>query len=164
MGQPKPNGSVLVHSCAGQSVRVWPLDRFSAMVSRLRKQGRTVTVACDIDQRDWWLKAGEARVETPTNVTDLLRLIDASRVFLGNDSGPSHLAAYCGVPTFTIFGPQITEWFAPLPPGGICFEGKPCPYKPCFDYCRYPNPFCVRDITEDDIWVRLEPFVKKQYP
>ena len=161
MGQPKPDGNVLVHSGAGQSVRVWPLERFAAIVARLRREGRTVIVACDPDQRDWWLKTGETQVATPHDVSDLLRLVDTSRVFLGNDSGPSHLAAYCGIPTFTIFGPQITEWFAPLNPKGQCFEGKPCPYKPCFDYCRYPAPFCLRDITAEDIWEKFEPFVKR---
>jgi len=161
MGQARTNGNVLVHSGAGQSVRVWPLERFAGLVTRLRRQGSTVVVACDPDQREWWLKTGEVGIETPNTVTDLFQLVNAARVFLGNDSGPSHLAAYCGIPTFTIFGPQITEWFAPLHPRGQCYEGRPCPYKPCFDYCRFPAPFCLRDITETNIWEKLEPFVKK---
>jgi hypothetical protein len=66
-------------------------------------------------------------------------LIDRAGAFIGNDSGPGHLAAFCGVPTFTLFGPQLPEWFAPLHPGSEWLEGKACPYKPCSDYCRYAD-------------------------
>ena len=52
----------------------------------------------------------------PRNVTELIAQIDRAGAFIGNDSGPGHLAAICGVPTFTLFGPQLPEWFAPLHP------------------------------------------------
>ena len=52
----------------------------------------------------------------PPRVTELIALIDRAGAFIGNDSGPGHLAAFCGVPTFTLFGPQLPEWFAPLHP------------------------------------------------
>ena len=45
----------------------------------------------------------------------LTKLASADR-FIGNDSGPGHLAALLGVPTFTIFGPQLPELFAPQHP------------------------------------------------
>ncbi|HXF11200.1 MAG TPA: glycosyltransferase family 9 protein, partial [Desulfuromonadaceae bacterium] len=108
--------TIMIHSGAGQAVRVWPLDRYRAITARLREQGFLVQAVCDPDQRSWWLQAGEKTVATPTTVTELIHLTDDAAVFIGNDSGPGHLAAFCGVPTFTIFGPQLPEWFAPLHP------------------------------------------------
>ena len=136
----RPEGEILVHTGAGQPVRVWPLERYRNLVARLRGANYRVQVACDPDQRNWWLAAGEKDVATPRTVAELFVLADRAGAFIGNDSGPGHLAAFCGVPTFTLFGPQMPEWFAPLHPGSEWLEGKACPYKPCSDYCRFPVP------------------------
>jgi len=151
-------GDILLHTGAGQPIRVWPLERYQSLVARLRARHYRVTVACDPDQRDWWLRAGERQVATPNTVNELLGLIDRAGVFIGNDSGPGHLAAFCGVPTFSFFGPQLPEWFAPLHPAAVCLEGKPCPYKPCSDYCRFPVPRCLRELAEPEAWDSVETF------
>lgn len=154
-------GKLLIHTGARASVRVWPLENYRQLVQRLREKLYDVEVACDPDQRDWWLKAGESGVATPRTVTELLAIIDRASAFLGNDSGPGHIAAFLGVPTFTIFGPQLPEWFAPLHPAAEWTEGKPCPYKPCKDYCRFASPLCIDRITEEEIWAQIAPFVAR---
>jgi heptosyltransferase-2 len=151
-------GTVLIHTGAGQPVRVWPLERYRRLAARLREKAFSVRVACDPGQRDWWLQAGEASVATPATVTELIALMDGAGVFIGNDSGPGHLAAFFGVPTFTLFGPQLPEWFAPLHPAAEWIEGKACPYKPCSDYCRFATPHCLWNISEEEVWTRVERF------
>jgi ADP-heptose:LPS heptosyltransferase len=160
---PKPGGTVLVHSGAGQPVRVWPLDRYRNLVARLRQHNYHVVVACDPDQCQWWRQAGETDIAAPHTVTDLLALIDQAGAFIGNDSGPGHLAAFCGVPAFTLFGPQLPEWFAPLHPDSVWIEGKACPYKPCSDYCRFPTPHCLRNVTEEEAWAGVETFLQRRF-
>lgn len=152
MPRGKTDGAVFIHTGAGQAIRVWPLDRYRQLIQRLRERQYEVIVACDPEQRDWWLNAGETAVATPRSVHELLGLIDRAGVFIGNDSGPGHLAAFCGVPTLSLFGPQLPEWFSPLHPESICFEGKPCPYKPCSDYCRFATPRCLWEISEAEVW------------
>jgi heptosyltransferase-2 len=153
---------VLIHTGAGQAVRVWPLEKYKDLAAHLRGKNFQVRIACDADQRGWWLRAGEADVATPHTVADLIALIDRSGAFIGNDSGPGHLAAFCGVPTFTIFGPQLPEWFAPLHPRSEWIEGKVCPYLPCSDYCRFPKPFCLWNIGEEEVLSRVEKFLAIQ--
>jgi ADP-heptose:LPS heptosyltransferase len=157
----KLDGNVLIHTGAGQSVRVWPLENYQKLAARLRAKNFPVQIACDPDQRDWWLRAGEKNIATPANVSELISLTDRAGIFIGNDSGPGHLAAFCGVPTFTIFGPQLPEWFTPLHPQAEWIEGKACPYLPCSDYCRFPEPFCIRNIAEDEVGMRVEKFLAK---
>jgi heptosyltransferase-2 len=153
---------VLIHSGAGQPVRVWPLERYRQLAVRLREQAFSVQVACDPDQRDWWLQVGEANVATPATMTELIALIDGAGAFVGNDSGPGHLAAFCGVPTFTFFGPQLPEWFAPLHPAAEWIKGKDCRYKPCSDYCRFETPHCLWNVTAEEVWARVEKFATAQ--
>ena len=93
---------------------------------------------------------------------DLGQLLDTLATagrFIGNDSGPGHLAALLGVPTFTIFGPQLPELFAPQHPQASWIEGAPCPYKPCFDACHFPAPHCLLDLSTDAVWDRVQPWL-----
>lgn len=155
----RPGGTVLVHSGAGQPVRVWPLEHYLRLVTRLRQQHYPVVVACDADQRAWWLRAGEPDVNTPRSVAELLTLLDRAGAFIGNDSGPGHLAAFCGVPTLTLFGPQLPEWFIPLHPDALALEGKACPYKPCSDYCRFAAPRCLWEVSAAEVLNQAEQFL-----
>ena len=154
---------ILIHSGAKQSVRVWPLEHYRQLTARLRQKNYPVQVACDPDQRDWWLNAGENNVRVPQTIIELLATVDRAAVFIGNDSGPGHLAALAGVPTFTLFGPQLPEWFAPLHRDAEWIEGKPCPYKPCSDYCFFSSPHCLQTITEPEVWLRVETFVARAF-
>jgi heptosyltransferase-2 len=159
--QLRPDSEVLVHTGAGQPVRVWPLERYRGLVARLRQQNYRVQVACDPDQQSWWLEAGEKNIATPHTVADLLALADRAGAFIGNDSGPGHLASFCGVPTFTLFGPQLPEWFVPLHPASEWLEGKACPYKPCSDYCRFPIPRCMANSSEEEVWTLVKAFLAR---
>jgi heptosyltransferase-2 len=151
---------VLIHTGARLPLRVWPLENFAEVILRLRKKNVTVQVACDEDQLDWWWSRGESAV-APRSVSELLKIIDGAGAFIGNDSGPGHLAAACGRPTFTLFGPQLHEWFAPLHSASEVVEGRACPYKPCSDYCRFAEPFCLRGLTVADVWPQVERFIQK---
>jgi ADP-heptose:LPS heptosyltransferase len=151
--------TVLIHTGAAQAVRVWRLENYKNLASRLRQRNFQVQIACDTNQQEWWLRSGERDVATPRNVAELIELIDGAGAFIGNDSGPGHLAAICGVPTFTLFGPQLPEWFAPLHPASEWMEGKACPYKPCSDYCRFATPFCLWNVGEEEVFARVEFFL-----
>jgi ADP-heptose:LPS heptosyltransferase len=151
---------VLIHTGARSPLRVWPLENFQEITRRLRQEGYVVQIACDDDQLEWWERRGEAASSPPT-VTALFGYLDQGGVFIGNDSGPGHLAARCGMPTLTLFGPQLHEWFVPLNPAAEWVEGKACPYKPCSDYCRYEAPHCLWKVTAEEVWPRALEFVRR---
>jgi len=148
---PWPGALIVVHSGASQPTRIWPLERFAELVRRLRNTGRAVQVLCDPGQVPAWHKLGEA-VTVPENLSVLLEALAAATLFVGNDSGPGHVAALCGVPTFTVFGPTLVHIFSPAHPAAAWIEGRPCRYKPCFDACRYDTPRCIEGISVDEVW------------
>jgi glycosyltransferase involved in cell wall biosynthesis/ADP-heptose:LPS heptosyltransferase len=154
-------GPVVVHTGAGQAVRVWPLERYQWLIRRLREERYAVRVASDPDQLGWWQKAGETSLVTPRNVSELLEVIGDAGALIGNDSGPCHLAAFCGVPTLTLFGPQLPEWFAPMNPRAEWIEGAACPYKPCWDDCRFDFPKCLWNLPETTVWSRAQDFLDR---
>jgi ADP-heptose:LPS heptosyltransferase len=152
---------ILVHTGAAQPTRIWPLVRFKNLVAKLRNAGNDVQVLCDPPQTQWWIDAGEKNLGTPTSIPALLKFIDDAGIFIGNDSGPGHLAAICGCTTFTILGPTLPEWFLPLHPQAEFAQGKACPYKPCFDYCRFPAPHCLLNVSEEEVWLKVEKFIAR---
>lgn len=157
----RAGSEILVHTGAGQPVRVWPLNRYRNLIARLRQNNYRVQVVCDPDQESWWAETGEKGLAIPRTVAELLALVDRAGAFIGNDSGPGHLAAFSGVPTFTLFGPQLPEWFAPLHPASDWIEGKACPYKPCSDYCRFALPYCMVNSGLEEVWARVEGFLAR---
>ena len=151
---------VLVHTGARLPARVWPLASYRALILRLREDGCAVQVICDPDQQSWWQQAGETNAASPQRIAELLSWLDQAAVFVGNDSGPGHLAALCGVPTFTFFGPSLPEWFAPLHPEAEWMDDESCRYKPCKDYCRFPTPRCLENIPVENALPRVQAFVR----
>jgi ADP-heptose:LPS heptosyltransferase len=135
---------VVIHPGAGHPVRRWPRERFEVVATRLRTAGWRVTM---ID-------------EGSTDLNQLLDVLASADRFIGNDSGPGHLAALLGVPTFTIFGPQLPELFAPQHPQAAWIDGAPCRYKPCFDACRLAEPECIRRIEVDAVWTPISHWIE----
>lgn len=152
---------ILVHTGAAQPVRVWPLERYHAVIGKLRQLGWRVQVVCDPGQREWWLQHGEAGLAPPHDLAGLMALLDEASLFIGNDSGPGHLAAALGVPTFTIFGPQLPELFAPAHPAAEWVAGHPCPHKPCFDACHYSTPHCLMEVGVAEVIPKIVAFVNR---
>jgi ADP-heptose:LPS heptosyltransferase len=136
---PRPGRRIVIHPGAGQAVRIWPAERFAEIAARLRAAGWEVV----------FLR------ETDSSLDSLLDHLAGADRFIGNDSGPGHLAALLGVPTFTIFGPQRPELFAPQHPAAAWIEGAACPHKPCFDACRFDIPHCLHDVNVEAVWERL---------
>lgn len=150
-----PRGArVVLHSGAGRPTKVWPLDRFAAVGERLRAAGYAVDLLCDPDQLTWW-QARTPTIVAPTTVAALLSALGGAAAFVGNDSGPGHVAALCGVPTFTLFGNQFPAAFAPVHLAADWVDGRPCAFKPCYDSCRFPVAHCLHDLSEELVWGRL---------
>jgi heptosyltransferase-2 len=126
---------VVIHAGAGQPVRLWPRGRYEELARELRSAGWEVEILDD----------------SFSGVSSLIEKLDSADRFIGNDSGPGHIAALLGVPTFTVFGPQLPEAFAPRHPKARWVSGAPCPYKPCFDSCRFPEAFCITSISSEKV-------------
>ncbi len=160
---PPERDLIIIHTGARRMTRAWPLERYARLLRRLRAQGRNVKVLCDPGQLEFW-RQREERATVPGPVDELVQFIKTAGIFIGNDSGPGHIAAISGIPTFTIFGPQEPELFAPIHPESEWIAGAPCPFKPCYDSCRFSSPHCLLGIDEETVWKRVERFVARLMP
>lgn len=75
----------------------------------------------------------EPVVAPPTKVRELAVLISLASLFIGGDTGPSHMAALLGVPTIAIFGASDGQRNAPWPPGNVTVvQRRDLPCVPCW--------------------------------
>lgn len=113
--------AIVVHAGSGGRDKRWPPDRFAELITRLRDAGHTARPILGVDDLDMWGGDGEPWLERVDGelVTSLDALADHlldARCFIGNDSGPTHLAAQLGVPTVALFGPTSPTRWAPRGP------------------------------------------------
>ncbi len=150
----------LIHSGAAQAVRVWPIPRYAQLADSLQRAGWSTQILCDPNQKQEWKSIGHL-AHCPANLAELIRHLKNATAFIGNDSGPGHLAAALGIPTFTIFGPQRPQWFLPNHPQAAYIEGKPCPHKPCFDYCRFSKPHCLLNNSAVEVSQKIQHWLQQ---
>jgi len=120
---PPPGGeAVLVHPGSGSKRKCWSTERFVELILRLRHEGRSVrAVLGEVERETWPGEAlrrleGSAEVIWPRTYVELLDEVLKAASYVGNDSGPSHLAGIMGVPTVALFGPSNADHWRPLGP------------------------------------------------
>ncbi|GLH66772.1 glycosyltransferase family 9 protein [Geothrix edaphica] len=83
-------------------------------------------------------------------------LVGASAV-LANDSGLAHLAAACGVPLVTVFGPTIPRHTAPRGPKVTVIRKEGLACLECQQWhCPLPDHPCMTQVPAETIWTALE--------
>lgn len=114
-----PAEAVVIHPGAGRPAKVWP--GFPALARRLLAGGIpvvAVTGPAEVDAAAWLAaeSGGALRLARDLPIRRLAGLLAAARGFVGNDSGPTHLAAALGCPTIGLFGPTDPAVWAPVGP------------------------------------------------
>jgi len=95
---------------------------------------------------------------------ELRHLIGLSRLFVGSDSGPMHIAATTSTPIVAYFGPTLPAHFAPWKADAVILE-KDIPCRPCRQTECITNDFrCIRGITPEDVFNACRPFLMKSPP
>lgn len=112
-----PPGFLALHPGSGSPRKNWPADRFAAAIRALAPTPPWLLVEGPADE----LAAGALRSPNSVSARDLPpRLLGAvlaqAGLYLGNDSGVSHLAAAWGGPTLAIFGPTDPAVWGPIGP------------------------------------------------
>ena len=95
----------MLHPFAASAAKRWPLERFRELARVLERSMRVEWCAGPEDAFD-----GAVRIE---NLYELARHMASARVFVGNDSGITHLAAAVQTPVVALFGPADPRVWAP---------------------------------------------------
>jgi ADP-heptose:LPS heptosyltransferase len=121
----KPPHDAVIHPGSGSPRKNWPRERFDELANALSLRGRRVTwCAGPAEQK---LTIPNAAILRTASLLELARALAASRLYIGNDSGITHLAAATGCPTVAIFGPTNPAVWAPRGSHVTVAHGTPWP-------------------------------------
>lgn len=110
-------GSVLwIHPGCGGKQKRWPLDRFLFTAGELRREfGLKPVFLLGEAEEDLEadVSASDFEVRRPGSLLEMSSLFAPGDRYLGNDSGPTHLAALAGLDTLAVFGPTDPRVWGP---------------------------------------------------
>ncbi len=85
-----------------------------------------------------------------TTIREMASVLKSCRFFVGNDSGPMHVAVASGVSVIGLFGPGEYERFKPWGPGhDIVRLGLSC--NPCSEHCQFNEALCIKGIAVSQV-------------
>lgn len=104
----------------------WPPEHFAALADRLARKLDTQVILLGGPGDTDIVDAVRSRMATPAaalvgilSFAEIALLASRSRLYVGNDTGLTHLAAAAGAPTAAIFGPSDPRRYAPFAPNTL---------------------------------------------
>lgn len=108
---PLPGRDVVLAPGSGSPAKNWPLPNFLALAEDLHARGRRITWLTGPAEEGIALPPGDTVLSSPELVI-LGRELAATKLYVGNDSGPTHLASLVGCPAVAIFGARgLRRWY-----------------------------------------------------
>lgn len=165
---------IVAHVSAGNPFRRWPEPAFTALlVSLIRADpDRRIIISSGPSDRaaaDRIVAAARAALGPLAagivefgefGLAELRALIGRSRLFIGGDTGPLHIAATTRTPVVGLYGPTLPQRSAPwrdpaIPTVSLEIEGLPC--RPCEQRVCEPGDFrCLTTIRPDVVAAAAE--------
>jgi ADP-heptose:LPS heptosyltransferase len=145
---------VVVHPFAGWEFREWKFPNFLSLMQQLAGSADVVVIGTKVEleriTREKPLPGG-IKIFDVSRTPELLTLYSISALYIGNDSGPLHLASMAGVPCVGLFGPASPELTAPVGKNNVyCYHKLDC--SPCSQQrCVRPEHPCMDIITPDEV-------------
>jgi len=165
-GIKRDNLSVVVAPSASHQRRRWPGENFCQLVAWLQQSvGANVILIGGPDDMDIARSIESAapgrllNVVGKTTLGAAVALIRRANLFVGNDSGPMHMAASGGLPTVAVSchplsasrsHPQSPIRFGPW--GNVSSVLQPASaLEPCGDSCIAAEAHCIRQVSVSDV-------------
>jgi ADP-heptose:LPS heptosyltransferase len=159
---------VMVHPTALYATKQWAAEKFAQLAADLDREmglkpvfssGPDEGAALDAIQN----ASGFAirRLES-SSLGQLAAALSEARLFVGNDSGPAHMAAALSRPLVVIFGSSSSAIWGPWPRQSSdpaarvvqnSYECNPCPGDRCY---RFERPECILSVSLEQVKSAVE--------
>ena len=154
------DGYVLLHPGGKWKPRRWHKESFAALTAKLISSGQNVKILINTSETDLIQFFSEVKLQPnillTQNLNDLMQATAECSIFIGNDSGPMHLANLMGKPTICIWGPGNLQRIRPM---GKRVEVlvKEVSCRPCRQYqnselCPNGDNICLRQIDVEEVY------------
>lgn len=158
---------IVVHPGAGWYYKIWPKRNFAQLIEMLMEHYRhrkpqIIIIGGAEDSETLRFIASsvddELTVLEGYPLSKVASLIKRSHLFIGNDSGPLHIAGAFGIPFIGLFGPSRPETVGPLSAGTFIrkeVECSPCRQIRCLRSLRKERT-CMELIEVEEVFKAVE--------
>jgi ADP-heptose:LPS heptosyltransferase len=174
---------IVVHVSAGNPFRRWPETAFVRLVASLAAQSpdRRLVLSSGPSDLEAALRISAAAKDAlgpadahrivdcgNLDLAELHAVIARSRLFVGGDTGPLHVAATTATPVVGIYGPTLEERSAPwrdprIPTASLHVDGLPC--RPCDQRVCEPGDFrCLTTLLPERVIAAAERLLAESAP
>jgi heptosyltransferase-3 len=147
---------VVIHPGALQTTKRWETGKFAQVAQALQADGFTIALTAGPGEES--LVADVARnvpgasMLLGLTIPELAELIRGARLYMGNDSGPMHLASAVGTKVVVPWGSSDARawrpWGVPSRVVQNPFECNPCPGYRCL---VADSPLCIESVTPEQV-------------
>ncbi len=115
--KPEKKSEIIIHPGSGSMKKVWGIENFLFLARKFLSENKRVKVILgEAELREKFSVFNElkgADIKVNPSIKELVKELLDGIVFIGNDSGVSHLSALLGIPTVVIFKETDPEIWAP---------------------------------------------------
>lgn len=169
------SGYAIFHPAALYPTKVWPAERFAGLAEYVQERAGLVPIFSCGPGESRYLDAVERSARSRLRRLEAASLsvfaaaLEGCSLFVGNDSGPAHMAAAVKRPVVVIFGSSSSRIWGPWsgsaeepqrgnrkPRSAVAQNAYEC--NPCRgDRCtRYDRPECILSVTLDQVKSAVE--------
>jgi heptosyltransferase-3 len=126
-----PGKVVLIHPGGGSKEKCWHLDNFCDLARTLDPGNMQLLFVLGpaelerFDDKAMQKIEGLGKCTSNLSLTELMQILACTDLYIGNDSGITHLAAGLGTRTLALFGPTNPTLYRPLGPDVTVFTPEP---------------------------------------
>lgn len=149
----------------------WPFEKFGEIARWLREEHGMNSVVNSSAKNEG--EAAEIRAKLGKDAVipaalplpDLMALISRARIFIGNDSGPAHLAAATGTPAVVMYGPtNPAQWHPWQLPHRVISTGAEFRAIRGDKTVPIREPRAIADISVDEVRGACEELLMQESP
>jgi ADP-heptose:LPS heptosyltransferase len=157
-GVPENEPIVVIHVGAKRQTNQWPLERYARVADEIiRRWEIRVVLTGSATELPAVESVAELMQEKPMvlcgqlDLPQTAALLERSSLYVGNDTGPMHIAAAVGTPTGGVFSARdFPERWWPCGHGHIVLR-RDAPCSPCFKEICDRDLVCLKAIEEKDV-------------
>ena len=153
----------IIQPTAAYKTKQWAAEGFAKVGGYLAAQAGIVPIYSCGPGEEPVLDTVESAVGAPIKRLQGLGLgqfaaaLEGARLFVGNDSGPAHLAAALARPVVVVFGSSSSPIWGPWPPPASApgsqvvqnpYDCNPCPGDRCY---KFAQPECILSVSFDQV-------------
>ncbi len=151
------NKFALFHTGARRILKKWPLERVAEIMKMLHARYELAPVIVgdnndseDLQQLQPMVPFEIHQAAGKISLLTFAAMCEKATLFIGNDSGPFHIAAAMGTKSIALFGPGDPVFHPHQPNARFIHHVLEC--NPCdMVHCKYPENPCIRRIVVEEV-------------